>query len=318
MTGPALGFCFDRTFPPSLLAEVAQRLEDGGADELWVIEDCFFTAGVSLAAAALARTERLTVGLGILPAVARNPAVTAMELATLAGLAPGRVLAGIGHGVQDWMAQMGARTPSPVTTLTEVITAVRALLRGEQVTVDGRHVHLDGVRLAQPPERVPPVLAGVRGPKSLAAAGRCADGLVLAEFSGPTVVQAARKQAAPAGDFHVAVYSPVSVDRDRRAAREGIAPFLAEMVADPPVGLRQAPFFADLATLVERAGPAGLAGMPDDWWTELAAVGDPDDVAAHVAAMAAAGADSLAFFPPPDVDLARTQLELVLAEVVAR
>ena len=56
---------------------------------------------------ALAVTERLAVGIGILPAVARNPAITAMELATLAGLAPGRVVAGIGHGVQEWMAQVG-------------------------------------------------------------------------------------------------------------------------------------------------------------------------------------------------------------------
>ena len=45
-----------------------------------------------------------------------------MDLATLANLAPGRLLAGIGHGVQDWMEQMGARTSSPVTTLDEVIT----------------------------------------------------------------------------------------------------------------------------------------------------------------------------------------------------
>ncbi len=54
-----------------------------------MIEDCFYTAGISLAATALARSESLTVGIGILPAVARNPAVTAMEIATLAQLHPG-------------------------------------------------------------------------------------------------------------------------------------------------------------------------------------------------------------------------------------
>jgi alkanesulfonate monooxygenase SsuD/methylene tetrahydromethanopterin reductase-like flavin-dependent oxidoreductase (luciferase family) len=95
--------CFDRTFPPRFVLELAPRLEDRGVDQLWVIEDCFYTAGVSLAAAALGRTSRLTVGVGILPAVARNPAVTAMEFATLARLAPGRVVAGIGHGVQQRM-----------------------------------------------------------------------------------------------------------------------------------------------------------------------------------------------------------------------
>ena len=130
-----IGMCFDRTFKGPEVLHFARRLEDGGVDQLWVIEDCFFTAGVSLAAAALAATERLTVGIGILPAVARNPAITAMELATLAQLGPGRLIAGIGHGVQDWMEQIGARTPSPLTTLEEVLTAVRRLLRGDPVDI---------------------------------------------------------------------------------------------------------------------------------------------------------------------------------------
>src|SRR5690349_14871029 len=137
MTGdagiPALGLCVDRTLPPPVVVEVARRLDRAGAEQLWVIEDCFYTAGVSLAAAALAATDQLTVGVGILPAVARNPAITAMELATLARLAPGRLLPGIGHGIQEWMAQMGARATSPLTALTEVLTVVRRLLRGERV-----------------------------------------------------------------------------------------------------------------------------------------------------------------------------------------
>src|SRR5699024_208260 len=95
-TRAAVGMCFDRTFPADAVLEFARDLEAGGADELWVIEDCFYTAGPSLAAAALAVTERLTVGIGILPAVARTAAVTAMEFATLHQLGPGRVLPGIG------------------------------------------------------------------------------------------------------------------------------------------------------------------------------------------------------------------------------
>ena len=85
---PNIGMCFDRSLPARAVVEFAESLEEGGVDQLWVIEDCFYTAGVSLAAAALARTKRLQVGIGILPAVARNAAVTAMEIATLAELAP--------------------------------------------------------------------------------------------------------------------------------------------------------------------------------------------------------------------------------------
>ena len=98
--------CFPRECPGSAVTEIARRLEAGGLDELWLIEDCFFTTAPPLAAAALASTERLAVGLGILPAVSRTAAVTAMEIATLASIGPGRVVGGIGHGIQSWMAQM--------------------------------------------------------------------------------------------------------------------------------------------------------------------------------------------------------------------
>ena len=215
--------CFPRELPAGMVVEFAQRLEAGGADELWLIEDCFYTTGPSLAAAALARTERLNVGIGILPAVARTAAMTAMEIATLAALAPGRVTAGIGHGVQPWMEQMGVRPASPLTALGEVIAAVKRLLAGETVDVHGDYVTLRDVTLDQPPHPVPPVLAGVRGPRSLAVAGAVADGVVLAELTGPTAIREAIAQAAPTRPFEVVVYSPVCIDDDRQAARAVMA-----------------------------------------------------------------------------------------------
>jgi len=64
--------------------ERAQAAEAGGFDEFWLIEDCFYTAGISLAATVLAATSDITVGLGVMAVVARNAAVTAMEIATSA------------------------------------------------------------------------------------------------------------------------------------------------------------------------------------------------------------------------------------------
>lgn len=318
-SSPHLGVCFPREFPPNLVIEFAQRLEEGGADELWVIEDCFYTAGISLAATALARTERLGVGIGILPAVARNPAITAMELATLARLAPGRLTAGIGHGVQDWMEQIGARQTSPVTALTEVITAVRALLAGEMVSMEGQTVTLRDVRLDPPPGVAPPVIAGVRGPKSLAAAGQCADGIVLAELTGPGAVRQALSQAAPVGPFETVVYTSFTIDDDRKAARRNFAPFVVETIEQGgSVGVRATPFYDDLVALAQRDGVEGVAGAPDDWWIELGGVGTPDDVAAHVEALAAAGATAVSFFPAPVIDVARQQIGRLLSDVIVQ
>jgi 5,10-methylenetetrahydromethanopterin reductase len=313
---PAIGACFHRTFPAAFVVEVAETLERADVDDLWIIEDCFFTAGISLAATALARTERLNVGLGILPAVARNPAITAMEFATLAALAPGRVVGGIGHGVQDWMQQMGARAPSPLSALEEVITVVRRLLRGEEVTFQGAHVHFDRVRLEAPPAVVPPVLAGVRQVKSLALAGRCADGVVLGEGSGPLAVGTAIRSAAAPGPFTCTVFVALSVDADRDTARARIAPFIASLIADGVPSLRMLPFWDDLKQVHDRDGFGGLISMPQEWWAEFGAIGTLDDAVVHVAALAAAGADRVTMFPAPMVEIARPNLTTI-AEISA-
>ncbi len=133
------------------LAEYRPALERKGPGDVWVVEDLSFAGGIATAATALAATQRLGVGLGILPAMVRNPLFAAMEIAALSRLYPGRVLPGIGHGMQDWMAVAGARPESPLTALKEVLTCVSALLHGETVTVQGRYLHLDGAQLQFPP-----------------------------------------------------------------------------------------------------------------------------------------------------------------------
>jgi 5,10-methylenetetrahydromethanopterin reductase len=314
--GPALGMSFPRTLPPGLVIEFAERLEEAGVNQLWVVEDCFYTAGVSLAAAALARTTRLDVGIGILPAVARNPAVTAMEFATLAALAPGRLIAGIGHGVQTWMGQMGARTRSPLTTLEEVVDVVRRLLTGEEVTFAGREVTLDQVKLEQPPVHIPPVLAGVRGPKSLALAGRVADGIVLADGVGPAYTRWAIECAAPHGMFRTAVFSTLCVTSERQEAQAEMAPLVAELIADPKQqGIRLHPHFDDLQDRFAEVGVQALATMPAEWWLEIGAIGTIDDARQHIEALHDAGADDVCLFPAPELEIARSQLENVASLV---
>jgi 5,10-methylenetetrahydromethanopterin reductase len=311
-TTPAIGMCFDRGYPAAAVQEFAERLEHDGVDELWIIEDCFYTAGISLAATALARTGRLRVGLGILPAVARTAAVTAMELATLAEVAPGRVLAGIGHGVQTWMEQMGVRTKTPVNTLEEVIVNVKRLLEGDEVTFAGKHVTLDRVKLHAPPARIPPVLSGVRGPKSLAMSGRVADGLVLAECTSPAAVKQAREQAGRTeSSFHVAVFAPLCVMPHRKDAYQSMAPMLAGLIDQQVPALRATEFYEDMAARYEANGADGLASMPAEWWTELGPIGTMDDAIAHVYAVGEAGAQSVALFPAPEVDVGRQQLTTV-------
>lgn len=174
-----LGIAYVPTLPPERLREVATTAESAGMDELWVWEDCFKQSGIASAAAALAMTSTIPVGIGLLPAPLRNVALTAMELATLERIFSGRLIAGVGHGVQDWMQQVGARVASPLTLLDEYTTALRRLLAGEPVTVEGRYLRLDAVQLDWPPVVPPPLMLGGAGPKTLALAARLGDGVLL-------------------------------------------------------------------------------------------------------------------------------------------
>src|SRR3954453_16145657 len=153
MTTGVLGAIILPQLPPERLLDTARAADAAGLDELWLWEDCFWTSGVAAAAAILGATSRVRVGVGLLPVPLRNVALTAMEIATLERLFPSRALIGVGHGVQDWMGQVGARVASPLTLLREYVDALHGLLGGDRLTVSGRYVRLDGVAL----DWVPPV-----------------------------------------------------------------------------------------------------------------------------------------------------------------
>jgi alkanesulfonate monooxygenase SsuD/methylene tetrahydromethanopterin reductase-like flavin-dependent oxidoreductase (luciferase family) len=187
-----LGAVFLPQLPPERLRSVAAAAEDAGLEQLWLWEDCFRESGIASAAAALACTERLTVAVGVLPVPLRNVALTAMEIANLERMFPERLLPGVGHGVQSWMAQVGGRVESPLTLLREQVTALRALLHGESVTTDGRYVHLAEVKLDWPPTSAPPLLIAATGPKTLRLSGELADGTVLSGGTTPEDVRSAR------------------------------------------------------------------------------------------------------------------------------
>ncbi len=222
---PTLAAIFPPTQAPERLNAVALAAEAAGLAQLWVWEDCFSESGIATATAILAATNRVTVGIGLLPVPLRNVALTAMEIATMARLFPGRLTAGVGHGVLDWMSQAGARVESPMTLLREYTAALHALLQGDTVTTDGRYVHLDQVALDWPPAVVPPLLVGGIRPRTVSLAGELADGLIIPGGQSPDDVrtsvrqfQAGRTGAGPTGAGRADIVVFVSVPADGPAA----------------------------------------------------------------------------------------------------
>ena len=304
MPAPALGVIFHPKFPPETLADYARRAESGGFDELWLWDDCFLPGAFTSAAIALSATQRLKVGIGLLPATAYNPLFAAMEITTLARAFPGRIMPGFGHGVGTWMAQIGAAPRSSLKALEETVSAVRGLLRGELVTVHGTQVNLDQVQMQLTPTDVPPLVVGAMRDKSLRLAGRVGDGTILTGMSSPAYVHWAREQIragmAEGGRTHhrVVVYLDVKVNHDGEMARAAMRRSLAERLPWADVQLNALGIAAEVAAFVQDHGNAGVAQhMPDEWLDAFSAAGTPEQVTDTLLRLATAGADSIVFQP---------------------
>ncbi|XVX21707.1 LLM class flavin-dependent oxidoreductase [Actinomycetota bacterium] len=268
MTSPVLALVQPADQPPDRMLEVARAAEAAGLTEVWLWEDCFAASGVGAAAALLGGTEQLSVGIGLMPTPLRVPSLTAMEIATLAEIFPGRFLPGLGHGVQDWMAQIGHKAASPITLLREQLTVIGALLEGEEVSIDGRYVQLDRVRLRFPPQTRPPVLVGGRGPRTLALGGELSDGLILDDAAPEgradvarlreeiEIATEARDKAGRTGPFEVVVFLPTrfgaapgeiaeQAEVLGEAGATRVAPF-AGGVDGPPAGGDEVRAFVDV------------------------------------------------------------------------
>lgn len=304
---PRVGVIVPPSLPADRLVTFVRRVEELGLDGLWVVEDCFLHGGVAQAATALAVTDRLPVGLGVLPVGARNVAYAALEVATLAGLHPGRLTVGVGHGMASWNAQVGASVASPLTLLREYLDALRGLLRGDEVTTTGRYVALDHVRLAHPPRVVPPLLAGVRGPRSLEVAGAHADGVLLAEPTTPEYVASVRRLVGP--DATLVAYQTAAVapeDSGPHGEEAALATVRAALgfVCDPAwaAHLVDLPFAAQLADHVAAAPtPAdAVATLPADWVRQLAVTGTPAQARSRLREVADAGVALQALYPVGD------------------
>ena len=304
---PVLGVQLGASIPPADLPTLAAGCEELGFRHMWLAEDYFALGGIASASAALHATGDTIVGLGVVAAVARHPAVTAMEFAHLAGAFPGRFLPGLGHGAPDWVRQMGLSPGSPLTALEECITAIRALMAGETLTTGGRYFSFDAVRLAHPATEPVPLFTGVQGGKSLELSGRAADGTLLGWFSSPGYVRWARERIAD--DAHTVVTLAVtSMGGDGAAARDRVRPFLARYLA-----------VMGASPQVEASGidPDALAAarLPDELIDEFAVAGDPEQCWRTIRRLLDAGSDAVVLVPSPGgmVPPHETMAQLALA-----
>jgi 5,10-methylenetetrahydromethanopterin reductase len=280
--------------PTEEIVSLVGDIERQGLDEIWVCEDLGRNGGIAQAALALAATERCKVGVGILPAAVRNVAYLAMEIASLCRAHPGRFLPGIGHGMPDWLKEVGAHPGKLLPCIEEVTSVTRRLLVGETVTFHGEYVDVEEVVLQFPLPEAPPICWGVRGPRGIELASRVADGLILAEGSGPGYVARARESLADP-DALITVFAWFAIDTDPADATDRIRSTVAEAL--------------DRDFMRSQLMALGATEATDEVVGELTVSGNADGCAAAINRLYEAGADSVVLQPIPGTE--RDQLRFV-------
>ena len=142
--------------PIDLCMEVVRQAEERGFDSIWVGE-AWGTETCTLASALLARSRRIHIGTGIVSLYLRPPTLTAMQAATLAIVAPGRVRLGIGVSTRNINSFHGVPWDFPVSRTREYVDIVRRVLNGEKVTQDGRFYKPQGFQSEHGPAKHIPI-----------------------------------------------------------------------------------------------------------------------------------------------------------------
>ena len=296
---------------PARTTDWALAAERAGLGSVWVIEDYFHPGAYALAAAAAAVTERIVIGLGVVNPYTRHPALVAMETAALAGIAPGRVVLGLGSSNRKWIeAQMAIAFKTPLRGLREGVEIVRRLLDGQRVTYTGEVFSVQDVGLDTPPPAPVPILLGVKGPRALALAAEIADGVHCSVLTSPGHVRRVRATTASRKDFRVIAYIPIAVSHDAAEARGWMRPMVARYLGalhgqsiledaglDPA---RTQPFRDALA-----AGRVAADLVTDELMDAVAIAGTPAQCRAALGRWAEAGLDAVVVVVPEGADLAR-------------
>ncbi|OAA25580.1 putative F420-dependent oxidoreductase, MSMEG_3544 family [Frankia sp. EI5c] len=164
----------------AVFAERVDALEKLGVDSLWLSEQLSTEAVDPLAGMsyALGRTSDLKVGTSVAVLPGRNPVLLAKQLATLAALAPRRVLPVFGLGP----ARAADRSAFPVpagrrgAVFDEAILLLRRLLSEESVTFQGEFFEVTDLGIGDRPARPLDIWLGGAAPAALRRIGRHGDG----------------------------------------------------------------------------------------------------------------------------------------------
>lgn len=302
------------TPPGPQVRELALRAEEIGYDGIWLYDSAALYEDVWAHLALIAdATERIGLGTAVVVPNLRHVMTTASAIATIDRLAPGRFACAIGTGYTARIV-LGKRALTWKTTKTYV-EQLKALLRGEVVTIDGERcqmIHRAELAKARPIDV--PILLSAFGPKGLAVAREVADGWMgttpppepfeqAIQMVNGTVVGEEETPTSPrvieaAGPWQVGMFHFLwENSRDALASVPGGAAWLAQVESErPDPSERHLSVHSGHCSHLSTADRLGLAGFGNEipWhgW-----VGRAEDLLARARESEAGGTTEIIYTP---------------------
>jgi len=305
---------------------LARDLCAKGYEEIWLAE-VNAAEGYALAGALSQAVPGVRIGTGVVPLQTRTVMIHAMGALTLHELTDGKFALGVGISseniVRDWAGQA---FDQPVVRMRESLTALRKLLAGEKVTLEGTTLRMKNLKLAGTANV--PLYVGALNAQMLRLAGALADGVVLnmvPEHALPQVLAEIHAGAREAGRDPAAleivsrlhVHIADSLQEGRDLVRRTFGPYVATAGYNRFfrwIGMDEAARVQECFAKGDRAGVA--AAMSDRICDAVGVTGPEEHVRARIRAYAAQGVNVCVMNPLAPDPVAQKRALDSLADVL--
>ncbi|MCP4006687.1 MAG: LLM class F420-dependent oxidoreductase [bacterium] len=268
--------------------EWIQELEQLGYTDLWSAEAGGHDGFTPLVLASQwAPSARL--GVAILPAFTRGPALLAMSVASLCQAAPGRFVCGIGTSsnviVERWN---GIPFEQPYQRVRDTVKFLRRALTGEKISEDYESFSLKGFRLGAKVEQQPKILIAALREGMLKLAGKVGDGAILNWLSAEDVKKVVPyvKEAGDDKEIVARIFVAPNANREevRAMGKMAVSAYLnVPVYAAFHDWLGRRDRLGQMWNLWEQGDRKGaLAAIPDEVVDELIVHGTPEECRAHI------------------------------------
>ena len=305
------------------ILSLATRADELGYKAVFLPETWSYDITALLAEAAL-RTQQIYIGAGVFGIWGRSSATTAMASSTLNTLSNGRFILGLGSSTRQLVEGLhDVSYAEPYEKLRQVITQVRALLKGDRIPLSIT-TETRPLRLNIPAHPDLPIYLAASSNRSIRIAGELCDGwlpflmprdhlsegIALIEEAGESRKELQRH-------IQICPVIPVSVASDTRSARKGAAWVLAfyfKMMG--PIyrnALSRIGYAKEIEAILEANRGRDVGAVPHEaegLLEQLTIYGTPQEAREKVSRWYSAGAEMPILMLNPDLDRGDTELVL--------